>query len=69
MQITSYGVGGYCANCTPEHQHPLHNIVAESVIPDLPADPVDPALDSAAAKLKKLGLTPAEIAAIIGATP
>lgn len=28
---TIYGEGGYCADCTPEHDHPLHNIISETV--------------------------------------
>ena len=27
MESVTYGLGGYCENCTPEHEHPLHNIV------------------------------------------
>lgn len=23
----TYGLGGYCADCLPEHDHPLHNII------------------------------------------
>lgn len=26
FQIT-YGIGGYCENCDPSHDHPLNNIV------------------------------------------
>jgi hypothetical protein len=25
----TYGLGGYCAECDPSHDHPLHNIVAQ----------------------------------------
>lgn len=25
----TYGLGGYCKDCTPDHDHPLHNIVAQ----------------------------------------
>jgi len=28
MYVT-YGLGGYCAECDPSHDHPLHNIVAQ----------------------------------------
>jgi len=31
---TTYGIGGYCADCTPEHDHPLHNIIEEVEVPD-----------------------------------
>ena len=24
-----FGIGGYCADCTPDHDHPLHNIIEE----------------------------------------
>jgi len=29
-----YGIGGYCADCNPSHDHPLHNIVETVEIPD-----------------------------------
>jgi hypothetical protein len=32
--ITTYGFGGYCADCTPDHSHPLHNIIEEVELPD-----------------------------------
>lgn len=25
----TYGLGGWCENCDPSHDHPLHNIIAE----------------------------------------
>ena len=34
MKITTFGVGGYCEECDPSHDHPLHNIVEEVEIPD-----------------------------------
>ena len=24
----TYGLGGYCAECDPSHDHPLHNIIS-----------------------------------------
>lgn len=29
-----YGIGGYCAECDPSHDHPLHNIVEQTEVPD-----------------------------------
>lgn len=23
----TFGLGGYCADCNPNHDHPLHNII------------------------------------------
>jgi len=31
---TIYGIGGYCADCTPDHDHPLYNIIEETEVPD-----------------------------------
>jgi len=31
---TIYGEGGYCAECTPEHDHPLNNIIEETTLDD-----------------------------------
>ena len=28
MQIVIYGLGGYCENCDPTHDHPLHNLIS-----------------------------------------
>lgn len=25
--IVTYGIGGWCENCTEEHSHPLNNII------------------------------------------
>lgn len=33
FQIT-FGLGGYCENCDPSHDHPLNNIVEVLEIPD-----------------------------------
>ena len=30
----TYGIGGYCADCDPSHDHPLHNIIEQIEIPD-----------------------------------
>jgi len=24
-----FGLGGYCADCDPSHNHPLHNIIEQ----------------------------------------
>lgn len=37
MLMITYGVGGFCENCDPSHNHPLHNIVEQIEIPDEPA--------------------------------
>jgi len=29
-----YGIGGYCADCDPTHEHPLHNIIEQIEVPD-----------------------------------
>lgn len=34
MPRTVYGIGGWCENCSPEHDHPLNNIIEE--YPDEP---------------------------------
>jgi hypothetical protein len=26
---TVYGIGGYCVECDPSHDHPLHNIIEQ----------------------------------------
>jgi hypothetical protein len=33
-QIVNYGLGGYCIDCDPSHDHPLNNIISIEVIPD-----------------------------------
>lgn len=30
MSTVTYGLGGYCENCVPDHDHPLHNIISET---------------------------------------
>ena len=32
--MVTYGLGGYCENCDPSHDHPLNNIVSIVDIPD-----------------------------------
>ena len=27
MRYELYGIGGYCEDCSPDHDHPLHNII------------------------------------------
>lgn len=34
-----YGLGGYCAECNPSHDHPLHNLI-ESYEYELPEEQV-----------------------------
>ena len=34
MQITLYGLGGYCIDCNPSHDHPLNNIIEEYSVED-----------------------------------
>lgn len=53
---TTYGVGGYCQDCSPNHPHPFNNIVGQEEVPDIYASK-----QSAVDKLKKLGLTEDEI--------
>jgi hypothetical protein len=31
-----YGIGGYCANCEPTHDHPLNNIIEQIEIDEPP---------------------------------
>jgi hypothetical protein len=31
---TIYGLGGYCSNCGPSHDHPLYNIIEEVEVLD-----------------------------------
>lgn len=53
---TTYGVGGYCQDCSPNHPHPFSNIVGQEEVSDIYASK-----QSAVDKLKKLGLTEDEI--------
>ena len=34
--IINYGLGGYCADCDPSHDHPLNNIISIQEITDEP---------------------------------
>lgn len=27
-----YGIGGWCENCDPSHEHPLNNIISIEII-------------------------------------
>lgn len=38
MFIQTYGVGGFCENCDPAHDHPFGNVVATVEVPDGPPD-------------------------------
>ena len=31
---TIYGEGGFCENCSPDHDHPFSNIIEETELPD-----------------------------------
>lgn len=33
-QHVTYGIGGYCKNCDPSHDHPLHNLISVVEIED-----------------------------------
>lgn len=33
-QIVTYGIGGYCENCDSSHDHPLHNLIEITEVPD-----------------------------------
>ena len=57
-----YGIGGYCEECDPLHDHPLHNIIEQIEVPDPEPTHVDTAME----KLKALGLTEEEINALLG---
>ena len=56
----TYGVGGYCMECSPEHPHPFNNIVSQEEVPDFYNHK-----QSAIDKLIKLGLTEEEIKGLI----
>lgn len=28
-RIVTFGIGGWCENCDPSHDHPLHNIIED----------------------------------------
>jgi len=57
---TTYGVGGYCIDCSPEHPHPFNNIISQEEIPDFYNSK-----QSGIDKLKKLGLTEQEIEGLL----
>lgn len=53
MIETTYGEGGFCADCDPDaHGHPLHNVVSVEEVPDPPA--ADPDVTELAAALANL---------------
>jgi len=54
---TVYGLGGFCSDCSNEHDHPLHNIIEEFDIPESEPTPEE--------KLAKLGLTIEDIKALL----
>ena len=56
-KLITYGLGGY------DPTKPNNNIVEITEVPD---EPVDPAKESAMAKLRLMGLTDEEIQAVIG---
>jgi hypothetical protein len=33
--IINYGLGGFCADCDPSHEHPLNNIISVEEIEEL----------------------------------
>jgi hypothetical protein len=37
LNIT-YGIGGWCENCDPSHDHPLNNILEQVEVPDETAE-------------------------------
>lgn len=41
-RMITYGIGGYCEDCNPTHDHPLHNIVDDEEIPDDPSQEPSP---------------------------
>lgn len=34
-QIITFGTSGYCENCSPEHDHPLNNLIGVEEMPDI----------------------------------
>jgi len=40
-RIVTFGSGGYCEDCDPSHDHPLHNIIEDIEIPDREEDQWD----------------------------
>lgn len=58
-QIVTYGIGGYCAECSESHDHPLHNIVSVEEVPDPEPDP-------RIAILVSLGMTEEQARIILG---
>jgi hypothetical protein len=44
-KVVTFGIGGYCENCDPTHDHPLYNIIEIIEIPDAETLPTDDNLD------------------------
>ena len=65
MIKTVYGIGGFCQDCDPSHDHPLNNIVEQVELPEPELSPVEQARQSAIQKFKVLGLTDEEIFSLI----
>ena len=64
-KVIIYGIGGYCSDCLPEHDHPLNNVVDEYDLPTPEPTPEEQARQSAIDKLTKLGLTEEEIEVLL----
>lgn len=62
MKTIIFGLGGFCEDCNPLHDHPLNNIIEEIDGPD----PEPTSIDTALEKLKALGLTESEVNALLG---
>lgn len=59
-RVITFGLGGY------DPKKPNGNIVSDETLPDLEPTPEQVARDNALNKLKALGLTDEEIAALVG---
>lgn len=33
-RLVTYGLGGYCEDCLPEHDHPLNNLISDMEVSD-----------------------------------
>jgi hypothetical protein len=61
--IVTFGEGGYCADCSESHNHPLHNIVSEVYVED-----TTPELNPREEILRKLGLSEEELKILLGSS-
>jgi hypothetical protein len=61
----TYGEGGFCENCDPNHPHPFNNIVEQIEVPDEISIDIHPDKKSAMNKLIALGLTEEEIKGLL----